>query len=84
MGLIGQLTDEENTYAAQLFVKLPEDLLDETINGEMEYFGERLEEIEDLSRSSSNPGSGKYKVYFQKTGINIKSDLDIEYQAEYS
>ena len=84
MGIIGQLTDEENTYVSQLFVKLPEDLLDETINGEMEYFGERLEDMEDLDCSSSNPSQGKYHVYFTKKGINIKSDLEIEYQTEYS
>jgi hypothetical protein len=84
MGLIGQLTDEERTYAAQLFVKLPEDLLEETINGEMEYFGERLEDMEDLSCTSSSPSPGKYIIQFPKTGINIKSDLELEYQTEYS
>jgi hypothetical protein len=84
IGLIGQLTDEERTYAAQLFVKLPEDLLDETINGELEYFGERLEDMEDLNCTSFVSSPGKYIIQFPRTGNNIKSDLELVYQTEYS
>lgn len=84
LGLIGQLTDEDNTYAAQLFVKLPEDILEDTIAGEYEFFDNRLEEMESLECSTTSPSAGKYIITFPKKGVNIKSDLEIEYKVEYS
>lgn len=84
VALVGQLTEEENTYAAQLLVKLDEDIVDATIEGEYEYFQDRFVEIESLPCRSHNPSPGKYIINLQKKGININSDLEISYQIEYS
>lgn len=84
LALIGQMTDEENTYAAQLLVKLPEEIVDETINGEYDYFGKRFVEVESLKCNSKNPSPGKYIITISKKGDNIKSNLEIDYQVEYS
>jgi len=84
IAVIGQIEEEENTYVAQLLVKIPEDIIDDTINGEFEYFGDRLVEIESLECKSSNPSPGKYVINFPKKGMNILSDIELNYQVEYS
>lgn len=84
LALVGQLTEEEDTYAAQLLVKLPEEIIDQTIEGEYEYFGERFVEVESLKCKSTNPSPGKYIITLQKKGFNIKSNLEINYDVEYS
>lgn len=84
LALIGQLSDEEDKYAGQLLVKFSEELLDKTIEGEYEYFGERFIEVESLKCKSSNPSPGKYIITLPKKGINIKSNLEINYEIEYS
>jgi len=82
--LVGKIEDEEGIFASQLLVRLDEDILDDTIKGEIEYFGERFEKIESLKCKSSKKNSGKYQINFQKTGSHILSNLEIEYQIEYS
>jgi len=82
--LIGELEDEENKYLTQLLVRIQDDLIDETIAGEKEYFNDRFVEVEALKCKSLNQSPGKYTITFPKKGINILSDLDIEYQLEYS
>jgi len=84
LALIGQLSDEEDTYAAQLLVRLPEEVIDETIEGEYEYFGERFVEVESLKCKSLNQSPGRYSIALPKKGFNIRSNLEIEYQVEYS
>jgi len=45
LALVGKMSEEEienNVYAAQLLVRLPEEIVDETIQGEIEYFKNRL------------------------------------------
>ncbi len=85
MALVGQgIDDEENKFAAQLLVKLPEEILDDTIKGEHEYFGKKFIEVEALNCTSSNPSQGKYVINIPQNGAYIKSDLEIEYQLEYS
>jgi hypothetical protein len=84
LSLIGVMEDEENTYAAQLLVRLPEDILDDTIAGEKEYFGDRFVEVEKLECKSSNQSPGKYIITPKKIGFNILSNLEINYQVEYS
>jgi len=84
LALVGQLTEEDDTYAAQLLVRLPEDIIDETIDGEFEYFGERFVEVESINCHSTNPSPGKYIINLSKKGFNIKSNLEINYEVEYS
>jgi len=85
LALIGKdIDDVENTYAAQLLVKLPEEITEKTIQGEHEYFGRNFIEVEALNCTSSNPSQGKYIISIPQKGAYIKSDLEIEYQLEYS
>ena len=89
LALVGKMSDEEseednNVYAAQLLVRLPEEIVDETIQGEIEYFKNRFIEIEALPCKSLNPSPGKYIINIPKKGFNIKSDIEINYQIEYS
>ncbi|MGD0279691.1 MAG: hypothetical protein ABSC11_10335 [Smithella sp.] len=85
LGLIGKdLDDVPNTYAAQLLIKLPEEITEKTIQGEHEYFGKNFIEVEALNCTSSNPSQGKYNISIPQKGTYIKSDLEIEYQLELS
>ena len=87
LALIGQMTGEDesdNKYAAQLLVRIPEEIVEETIKGEQEYFGNRWIEVESLDCESSNPSPGKYVITIPKKGFNIKSDLELNYELEFS
>jgi len=85
LALVGKsIEDEENTYAAQLLVRLPEEILEDTIKGEHEYFGKKFMEVETLNCTSSNPSQGKYIISIPQKGNYFKSDIEIEYQLEYS
>jgi len=84
LALVGQLTEENNSYAAQLLVRFPEELLDSMIVGEIEYFKNRFVEVESLNCKSTNPSPGKYIIKPIKKGFNIISNLEINYQIEYS
>lgn len=85
LALIGKdVDDQENTYAAQLLVKLTDEIMDDTLAGEYEYFGKKFIELEALKCKSTSPTQGKYIVTIPKKGDYIKSNLEIEYQVEYS
>lgn len=85
LALIGQdVDDQENTYAAQLLVKLSDEIMDDTLAGEYEHFGKKFIELEALKCKSSSPSQGKYIITMPKKGVYIKSNLEIEYQVEYS
>jgi hypothetical protein len=85
LALIGkEVDDQENTYAAQLLVKLSDEIMDETLAGEYDHFGKKFIELEALNCKSSSPSQGKYLVKIPQKGCYIKSNLEIEYQLEYS
>ncbi|HPY04133.1 MAG TPA: hypothetical protein PL161_13005, partial [Spirochaetota bacterium] len=85
LALIGKdVDDQENTYAAQLLVKLSDEIMESTLAGEYEHFGKKFIELEALKCKSSSPSQGKYTITIPKKGAHIKSNLEIEYQVEYS
>ena len=85
LALIGQNVDgQENTYAAQLLIKLSDEIMESTLAGEYEHFGKKFIELEALKCKSSNPSQGKYTITIPKKGVYIRSNLEIEYQVEYS
>ncbi len=85
LALIGKdIDDQENTYAAQLLVKLTDEIMDDTLAGEYEYFGKKFIALEALKCKSSSPTQGKYIVTIPKKGSYIRSNLEIEYQVEHS
>lgn len=93
LALIGKMVEEteegsdvtvDNRYAAQLLVRLPAEIIDNTIQGEKEYFKERFIEVESLDCRSANPSPGKYIITPLKKGFNIRSNIELDYQIEYS
>jgi len=85
LALIGKdIDDVPNTYAAQLLVKLPEEITEQTIQGEHDYFGRHFIEVEALNCKSSNPAQGQYLIDIPQKGNYIRSDIEIEYQLELS
>jgi len=85
LALIGKdVDDQENTYAAQLLVKLSDEIMESTLAGEYEHFGKNFIELEALNCKSSSPSQGKYIITLPKKGTYIRSNLEIEYQVEYS
>ena len=85
LALIGKdVDDQDNTYAAQLLVKLSDEIMESTLAGEYEYFGKKFIELEALKCKSSSPAQGKYVITIPKKGAYIRSNLEIEYQVEYS
>ncbi len=51
LALIGKdVDDQENTYAAQILIKLSDEIMDDTLAGEYEYFGKKFIEVEALMR----------------------------------
>ena len=85
LALIGKdVDDQENTYAAQLLVKLSDEIMESTLAGEYEKISKKFIELEALKCKSSSPSQGKYTIIIPKKGAHIKSNLEIEYQVEYS
>jgi len=84
LALVSQMTEEDNTYVAQLLVKLSDEIMEDTLRGEYEHFGTKFVEVEALKCKSSKPSQGKYIVNIPRKGSYIKSNLEIEYQVEYS
>lgn len=84
LAIIGKLEDEENTYVAQLLVRISDDIVDKMIEGEKDYFSSRFVEVEKLNCKVLNPSSGEYIVKLKEKGENILSNLEINYQVEYS
>jgi hypothetical protein len=58
--------------------------MESTLAGEYEYFGKKFIELEALKCKSSSPAQGKYVITIPKKGAYIRSNLEIEYQVEYS
>jgi len=84
LALVGQMTEKDDTYVAQLLVKLPDEILDDTIRGEHEHFGKKFVEVETLECRSSHSSQGRYVINIPRKGSYIRSDLDIQYRLEHS
>ena len=84
LALVGQMTEKDDTYVAQLLVKLPDEILNDTIRGEHEHFGKKFVEVETLECGASHSSQGRYVINIPRKGSYIRSDLDIQYQLEYS
>lgn len=85
LALIGMdVDDQDNTFAAQLLLKLSDEIMENTLAGEHEYFGNKFMELEALKCKSSSPSQGKYILTIPKKGTYIRSNLEIEYQVEFS
>jgi hypothetical protein len=82
--VIGKSEDEEKTWLSQLLVRVTDEVIEDTIYGESEYFGDRFVEVENIKCKSTNPSPGKYLINFPKKGINVLSNLEIDYRLEYS
>lgn len=85
LGLIGELEEEPGTYATQLIVKLPSEIIEDVITEEINYFKGRYQVIEELNSTPKKIESGHYDIKIIKPGKFIKSkNLDIEFNVDYS
>ena len=90
-GLIGEMIDQEEElpeglkeYACKLIVKLPGDVVQPVIDHQIEYFGGRLQIIEQVEVSVKKINEGHFFIDLISKGDFIKSDLILKYRLEYS
>ena len=84
LGLLGEETDEPGNYICQLIIKLPDEIIESIVEEEEKYFGERFLVMEKLPCSTKKNNEGNYIVKLSKKGSYIGSDLELEFNTDYS
>jgi hypothetical protein len=84
LALLGNIVDEDNSYACVLISRIPDDLLDEIINGEHKHFGERFELIDEIKVNTINENKGEYEIKVLSKSQHILSDLEMIYNEDLS
>lgn len=86
LAVIGQLIDQQGSYACHLIVSIPSRLVESIISGELEHFGERYVVVEKLKCEPQIIGESHYNIALEDSekAKNIKSDLTIEYHPEFN
>ena len=84
LGVIGELEDEPGNYATQLIVKLPSDIVDQVIDEEINYFGDRFLVVEELKCTPAITSAGVYDIKIPQKGDMILSNLHIEFNVDIS
>lgn len=67
------LVSQDNTYVAQLLVKLSDEIMEDTLRGEHEHFGTKFVEVEALNRKPFNPFPLAFAQNSPKSHIGICS-----------
>jgi hypothetical protein len=84
LGMIGELIDEAGTYATQLIIRLPEEIVEQVIEEEINYFDDRYVVLETLPCKVKKLSTGEYDIKLSKKGKMILSNLHIEFAIDYS
>jgi len=84
LSMIGEIEDQKGSYATQLVTKIPADILDEVIDGELEYFKDRYEVVEKVNAIPTEEAAGIYNIKISKKGEMILSDLRVEFNVDFS
>jgi hypothetical protein len=84
LGMIGEIEDEKGNYLTQLIVKLPEEIVDQVIDEEINYFKDRFVVVEELRCSPSKLGAGEYNIKIPNKGDMILSDIHVEFNVDVS
>jgi len=84
LGMIGELLDNEGTYATQLIVRLPSEIIDQVVEEEIKHFEDRYVVLETLDCKTTKIASGEYHIKLNQKGNMILSDLHIDFDADYS
>lgn len=84
LGMIGELIDNEGTYATQLIIRLPSEIVEQVIEEEKIHFEDRFIVLEKLPCKTKKISPGEYDVKLNKKGKMILSDLHIDFEADYS
>jgi len=84
LALLGNIVDEENTYACVLISRIPDDIIDSLIEGEHDHFGNRFELIEELNVRFSCEQIGIYDIELEGKSKYILSDLEITFNSKLS
>jgi hypothetical protein len=81
--LVGNLEEDTTVFYAQLVRKIPNDIVEDLINGEIEYFGERFSVLEKMSCSTSKVRD-VYVTKIHNKGKYIKSNILTTFNEEES
>jgi len=84
LGMIGELEDEKGSYATQLIVKLPSEIVDQVIEEEINYFGDRFVVLEEINCIPRKTAAGVYDIKLPQKGDMILSNLHIEFNVDIS
>lgn len=84
LGMIGAMVGEEDSFATQLIVRIPSEIIVTFINHEIRYFDGRFEVIDRVKCEASKKEAGKYEINILNPSHYIKSDLVLSYELEYS
>ena len=84
LGMIGAMIEKEDSFATQLIVRIPIEIIVTFINHEIRYFNGRFEVIDRVKCEASKKEAGKYEINILNPSHYIKSDLFLNYELEYS
>jgi len=82
--VIGEIIKDPNSFACQLVVRQSPEFINRVVQMEQKKFGGNFILLEDLPCRVNDLGQGKYNYVFTNTGQYIKSDLDLDFEPEYS
>ena len=84
LALLGNVIGEDDTYACVLISRIPDDLLENIIDGEEEHFGDRFELISEFNVKTVNEQKGEYQIKIADKNSYFLSDLDMFYDEDLS
>lgn len=84
LGIVGEISDEENIYSSVLVFKVPNDVIDDLVLLEVEEFKWRFEIVEKIECSVKKIEDSTYKISLKEKGDFIQSDILIKYDIEHS
>ena len=84
LGMIGELTEDEGTYATQLITRLDSEMIDQIINEEEIYFKDRYIVLEKIKCKVVKISPGEYKIKILNKGKNVLSDIHLEFEPDNS
>lgn len=85
LALLGERSEVTGTYACVYITRIPDEILDNIIAGEKEYFGSRFEIIEHKLAEVKTVQKGAYLVRLKEdSDVFLKKEILLTYQEEES
>jgi len=85
LALLGERTEVTGTYACVYIVRVPDEILDNILDGEKEYFGDRFEIIEHKLGEVKTLHKGTYLIKLKEdSDVFLKKEILLTYQEKES